>query len=178
MFSHICSFGTSGQRQHQRPTRKAGSQLRGWTRCRHSASTSWYSRMATECLQEPQYPALWWYSLFWSCSRDSSINPCCAQEKCTQPPEPSSPAPTAHPCTFPVLPGLVGIKKTSAETVPASPGSKSSTGKGQGSHSPSLLPVAVFAVMQGTPTALQARGICSPSKTEAYNLEILNFVTI
>lgn len=76
MFNHVCSFGTSGQQQHQRPTRKARSQLRGRTRWMHLASTSWYSRIATECLHEPQYPALWWYSLFWSCSRDSSTNPC------------------------------------------------------------------------------------------------------
>lgn len=73
VFNHVCSFGTSGQQQHQRPTRKAGSQLRGWTRWMHLASTSCYSRMATECLHEPQDPALWWYSLF---SRDSSRNTC------------------------------------------------------------------------------------------------------
>lgn len=73
VFNHVCSFGTSAEQQHHRPTRKARSQLRGWM---HLASTSWYSRIATECLHEPQYPALWWYSLFWSSSRDSSMNTC------------------------------------------------------------------------------------------------------
>lgn len=89
-FNHVCSFGTSGQQQHQGPTRKARSQLRGRTRWMHSASTSWYSRIATECLHEPQDPALWWYSLFWRCSRDSSINPC-FRRNAPQPQEPSSP---------------------------------------------------------------------------------------
>lgn len=132
VFNHVCSFGTSGQQQHQRPTRKARSQLQGWTRWMHLASTSCHSRIATECLHEPQYPALWWYSLF---SRDSSRNTCFRRNAHSlqnppllQPQLMWSVEPTS-PCTFPVLPGLVSINQTSAETVPASPGSKSSTGR-------------------------------------------------
>lgn len=133
VFNHVCSFGTSGQQQHHKPTRKARSQLWGWTRWMHLACTSWYSRIATECLYEPQYPALWWYSLFWSSSRDSSINTCFRRNAYSlqNPPllRPLWRVKPISPCTFPVLPGLVSKNKTPAESVPAGPGSKSSTGK-------------------------------------------------
>lgn len=36
------------------------------------------------------------------------------------------------PCTFPVLPGLVSINKTSAETVPASPAANPAQGSDRG----------------------------------------------
>lgn len=133
VFNHVCSFGTSGQQQHHRPTRKARSQLWGWARWMHLASTSCYSRIATESLHEPQYPALWWYSLFWSSSRDSSINTCCRRNahSLQNPPllQPLWRVEPTSPCTFPVLPGLVCKNKTSAGAVPAGSGSKSSTGK-------------------------------------------------
>lgn len=170
MFSHVCSFGTSGQHNIKDLQGKHGASSRAgcpWQ------SMSFSSRIATECLHEPQDPALWWYSLFWSCSRDSSINTCfrrnahSLQNPPVLQPQPLWSTELTSPCTSPVFPGLVSINTAPAEPAPASPASKSSMSKCQGSHSPSLLPVLVFPVMQGTLTALQAQGICSPSKAEA-----------
>lgn len=129
VFNHVCSFGTSGQQQHHRPTRKAGSQLWGWTCWMHLASTVGTAGLPQSVCMNHR-TQLCGGTVY---SRDSSINTCCRRNAHSlQNPPLLQPLWRVEPtslCTFPVPPGLVSKDKTSAGAVPAGPGSKSSTGK-------------------------------------------------
>lgn len=73
VFNHVCSFGTSGQQQHHRPTRKAGSQLWGWTHWMHLASTSLVQQDCHRVFALTTGPS----SVVVQFILDSSINTCC-----------------------------------------------------------------------------------------------------